>query len=182
MKRHQPIFSKLLGTLTLTHSKLALVPLRRNLHGDSSGSAAFKRQSEQPEQESFFSRYSLPIVIGGGGLALFAAGVTVIELMSYNKEGKTHASTIWGKLSDRVSRMRGSRSGTATRRDETEVDTARSRYGEDTHELEFLNGEHSPRSSSESTETHPSQPLTAPPQAYLAAGSWPPATQPRSYL
>jgi hypothetical protein len=111
---------------------------------------------------------------------LFAAGVTVIELMSYNKEGKTHASAIWGKLSDRVRRMRGSRSGTAPRRDETEVDTARSGYEEIPHELESL--DLSPGRSSESVDTHFSQALTAPPEAHLAVGSLPPATQPHSYL
>ena len=141
----------------------------------------YERQWEETEQkESFFSKYATYIVFGGGGLALFATGVAISELFSYNNRGRTRASAMWSRVSECVSRTRASRAGTAIVDNNLEADTARPGYAGTHQELQSLN--RSGRLSGESADTSPCRYPQTPTRAHLAVGSLPPATEAYSHV
>lgn len=158
-----------------TRTRLISSRLSRNHRRGESEQQSRDRESWSTWWQGF-KPYAL--TFGGGGAALFLTGVAVLELMTYDKDGRTNAAA-WASNLSRWGKSVGGRpkSSSYRRLESRRVDPEDL---ESTKELLDLDSTaHRVESSSNISSSATLAPL---PQAHLAVGSLPPATQPTSYV
>ena len=156
-----------------TRTRLISSPLSRKHRRGESDEQSRDRESWSTWWEGF-KPYA--ITFGGGGAALFLAGCGVLHAISYNEEGQTNAAAWASNLSRWGKNVGGSLKSSSYRR----LESGRADPEDLEPAEELLDLDSAAHRVVSSSNISPSPTLAPLPQAHLAVGSLPPATQPLS--